>query len=169
MASPWYHCLTGVLRLAVVLLVFGALANAALIPSKQNPAISHPNKKVTWGDSNNDNAKSSVCSDTQTKVLVQSMSEAAKLAKAGSDGLDIILDMLDAQTKYKALARKDQNRVRETYFALFGAITSRKQFDTFKTRALFIKGQSAKLLLLTHVYYTNVKYFLQSSLIGLHH
>ncbi|MCJ1473602.1 hypothetical protein MMC13_002253 [Lambiella insularis] len=165
MAPPWYYSLTGLLRFAVLLLVFGAVINAGTIPSKQSPAISHPDKAVTWGTSKNDKDKSSVCTDTQIKVLIESMPEAAKLAKAGSDGLAIILDMLTEQKpKYNALPKKDRDRIRETYFTFFGRITKKEQFDIFKTRASFIKGILDRIAPLTQsTWPANIRFFCDST------
>lgn len=128
-------------RALAILLVWLTIANAAIIPILQDLAPTSLTKRaVVYGDTGNSDASSSVCNNDQKTVLERSMTEAANLAKAGSDGLALILDMLtDEKTEYKKLEQKEKDRYRDTYFTLFGRITKKEQFDTFKTRASFIK------------------------------
>ena len=125
------------------LAVLSTFASAAYISPEWIRSVEAIIKRtVTYGEitGNIDGVGSATCNDDQKKVLENSMLEVAKLAKSGSDGLDIILDMLtDDKTKYKALSKSDQNRYRETYFTFFGQITKKNQFDLFKGRATLIK------------------------------
>ncbi|KAL9626014.1 MAG: hypothetical protein Q9164_007962, partial [Protoblastenia rupestris] len=86
--------------------------NAAFIPLEWTRAAEALIKRaVTYGDTGKDIAKSSICNTDQKNVLEQSMVEVAKLAKAGSDGLSIILDMLtDEKSEYRALPEAERNR-----------------------------------------------------------
>lgn len=124
-----------------LLLVWLAIANAARIPFSQRPPPTLLAKRaVVYGDAGNVDADSSICNSDQRTVLERSMTEAANLAKAGSDGLALILDMLtDEKTEYNKLERKEKDRYMQTYFTLFGKITKKTEFETFKTRASFIK------------------------------
>lgn len=124
-----------------LLLIWLAIANAARIPVSQKPPSALLAKRaVVYGDAGNINADSSICNPDQRTVLERSMTEAANLAKAGSDGLALILDMLtDEKKEYGKLERKDKDRYMQTYFTFFGKITEKNQFETFKTRASFIK------------------------------
>lgn len=117
------------------------VTNAAFISSEWTRATEALIKRaVTFGDISEDIAKSSICTDDQRKLLEQSMVEAAKLAKAGSDGLSVILNMLtDEKTEYRALPTADRNRIRESYFTFFGRITKKAEFDLFRSRANSIK------------------------------
>lgn len=118
-----------------------SFTKAAFIPTVwPNTAESLIKRAVTFGDTGASSAKSSICNDDQKKVLGQSMVEAVKLAKAGSDGLSVILDMLtDEKPRYKALSKAEQKRYRETYFTFFGQIKRKDQLDLFRSRANFIK------------------------------
>lgn len=136
---------------AALLLVCASFAVASKIPissrSAQFPAV---RRAVTYGDTSNADAASSICNPDQIKVLERSMTETAKLAKAGSDGLAIILDMLtDEKTEYNKLERKEKDRYKDTYFTFFGSITKKDQFEDFKARASFIKTILDRIVPLT--------------------
>ena len=68
------------------------------------------------------------------------MTEAAQLAKAGSAGLALILDMLtDEKIEFNRLTRNEQDRYRDTFSTFFGQITKKDQYSLFRKRASFIK------------------------------
>ena len=139
--SPNRSGLTAFILASALLLLCSAIANAATIPiSRKLDPKSLIKRAVTYGDTGNSGSASSVCNVDQKAVLERSMTETAKLAKAGSDGLAMILDMLtDEKTEYNKLSRSEKDRYKNTYFTLFGKITKKDQFSTFQTRATFIK------------------------------
>lgn len=76
-----------------------------------------------------------------------STNQAAKLAAAGSDSLELIQDMLDNwntrddSPKYYSLDKKDRLRLRETYFTFFGKIDKPEQISASQERLKFIKDR----------------------------
>ena len=113
-------------KLSLVLLSLTSFSNAVSIPARHELV----KRAVTWGDTAAHVASSAVCNDDQKRIIEHTMPEIVKLAKAGSDGLAIILDALqddkEKRTVYRALDVKDQNRIRQTYFTFFGEPKEKK-------------------------------------------
>lgn len=128
-------------KVLLYITISSTFTNAAILPSQwTRTAEALLKRAVTYGDTGEDKAKSAICSSDQKKVLETSMDEAVKLAKAGSDGLEMILDMLtDEKKRYYALEEPQRNRYKETYFTFFGRITKKDQFDQYRSRATAIK------------------------------
>lgn len=53
--------------------------------------------------------------------------------------------LTDDKTKYRALDRKDQIRIRDTYFTFFGKIRKEDQFPLFRDRVKFIKDKLGRI------------------------
>lgn len=126
--------------------------SAAVIGSQAQSHAINPlaERVVTYGLAQSDAAKFAVCNADQKKVLEQAMGEAAKLAKAGADGLAIILDMLsEERTEFNKLSETERNRYRETYFTFFGRIEDKSQWQLFRDRASFIKASLDRISPLT--------------------
>jgi hypothetical protein len=153
------------LKYFVVLLTLSSV-NGALIPvTSRDAPLSLLKRAVTYGDTGNEDSKSSVCNTDQKKVIEQSMGEAAKLAKAGSDGLALILDMLTTEkTEYSKLDRPNKDRIRNTYFTFFGKIRTTAQFPDAINRAKFIKTILDRIVGLTVATWPqNIKIFCDST------
>jgi hypothetical protein len=142
-----------------------SLVNGALIPATSRDAsVSLFKRAVTYGDTGNGDSQSSVCNADQKQVLEQSMGEAVKLAKAGSDGLELILDMLTTKTRYNQLTRADKDRLRNTYFTFFGKVSTTAQLPDAINRAQFIKTILDRIVDLTVVTWPqSIKIFCDST------
>ena len=108
-------------------------------------------RDVTYGNVFSDAAKSSVCTEGQRTILEQCMRDAVQLAKAGADGLAIILDMLtEEKTVFNQLSEPERHRYSETYYTFFGRVEEdQSQWPIFRTRASNIKASLDRLSALT--------------------
>lgn len=107
-------------------------------------------REVTYGDVFSDAAKSAVCNEGQRTILEQGMRDTVLLAKAGADGLAIILDMLNEEkTIFNALSETERHRYSETYYTFFGRVEDKAQWPLFRTRASYIKASLDRLSALT--------------------
>lgn len=126
--------------------------SAAVIDSQARSYALSPltERDVTYGSVSSDAANSAVCNDGQRKILEQGMRDAVRLAKAGADGLAIILDMLtEEKTTFNKLSETERHRYQETYYTFFGKIEYKSQWPLFRKRASFIKRNLDRLSALT--------------------
>lgn len=139
--SPNRSGFTAFLLASAFLLLWSAIVNAAIVPISQNGDPKSLFKRaVSYGDTGNPAAASSICNDEQKAILERSMTETVNVTKAGSNGLAIILDMLtEEKTEYKKLTLSERERYRKTFFTFFGRIKNKEQFADFRTRATSIK------------------------------
>ena len=67
-------------------------------------------------------AKASACSEEQQNLLLSSIDEIPKVAQAGFDGFELILDMMKDASEQKIWqhqSERDQNRIRATFCEFF--------------------------------------------------
>ena len=123
-------------------------ASAAVIHSRAlNPLTE---RAVDYRLAPDDVTLTSLCNEQQRPVIEQGMRDAVRLAKAGSDGLAIILDMLtEERTEFNKLSDTEQHRYQATYFTFFGTIEAKSQWQLFRDRASFIKPSLDRLSLFT--------------------
>ena len=127
-------------------------ASAAVIGSQAHSRAPNPlaERAVTYGLAPYDAKNTSLCDDEQRRVIEQGMRDAVRLAKAGADGLAIILDMLtEERTEFNKLIDTEQHRYQATYSTFFGTIDAKSQWQLFRDRASFIKASLDRLSLLT--------------------
>ena len=125
---------------------------AAVIESHARSYALNPlaKREVTYGVAPSDAAQSAVCNEEQRRILNGGMLDTVKIAKAGADGLAIILDMLTEDKKvFNQLSATERHRYQETYFTFFGRIEDKSQWQLFRNRASTIKASLDRLSALT--------------------
>ena len=126
--------------------------SAAVIDSQARSYALSPlaEREVTYGVSSSDATKSAVCNEGQRTILEQGMRDTVRLAKAGADGLAVILDMLtEEKTAFNKLNETERHRYQETYYTFFGRAEDKNRWPLLRKRASFIKASLDRLSALT--------------------
>ena len=141
--------------------------SAAVIDSQASSYALSPleERKVTYGVVQSDVAKSAECNLQQKKIIGRGQYDTVRLAKAGADGLAVILDMLtEEKTTFNKLSEPERHRYRETYSTFFGRVEDKNQWPLFRKRASFIKASLDRLSALTiETWPSNITIYCDSS------